>query len=238
MAKAATNVRIVVGSFVGGVIGILLGMTPGHAIGQKGQSSDISQYRNTDTAQPSSAFGQNVSHVDTSRASAMQILGTLGDATSLENYRARAIERIRQLSPSAVVFASVTFNRPISTNEIDHILREVSPEVLGFRSFPDGKGMIPYGNGGDSIDKKLEGLEREISVHMKTLNGVDNFRILNGYVSARVRGSVADLGEILKNRNVYLVDVDGSESVSVDVYDQLENTQIDDDVKYNNDQNR
>ena len=123
------------------------------------------------------------------------------DNESLEAYRTRNIERLSMLSENEIVKAAVTFEKVLSEDEVKQVLgNEVSIIRVRIKSYPEGSGKIPFPPTQEDRDKNKI-IEKTIG------NKIEGFRLIDGYVSADIRGKKHELQMISENPLVFDVSI-------------------------------
>jgi hypothetical protein len=123
------------------------------------------------------------------------------DNESLEAYRTRNIERLSMLSENEKVKAAVTFEKVLSEDEVKQVLgNEVSIMRVRIKSYPEGSGKVPFPSTQEDRDKDKI-IEKAIG------NKIEGFRLIDGYVSADIRGKKHELQMISENPLVFDVNI-------------------------------
>lgn len=115
-------------------------------------------------------------------------------------YKSNAMRRLASLSSTSAQAAAVTFTSPLAIEEVESILGEVEIHRLRFVSKPFGGGKVSY-------PPATENMEPSVAQYMEEHNGANDFRLVDGYVAAEIRGTTASLQSLQKSEYVFLVDV-------------------------------
>ncbi len=115
-------------------------------------------------------------------------------------YKSNAMRRFASLSPTDTQIAAVTFISPLAIEEVESILGKVEIRRLRFVSKPFGGGKLSY-------PPAAENMELSIAEHMKEHHGVNDFRLVDGYVAAEIQGTTTSLQSLQESEHVFLVDV-------------------------------
>ncbi len=115
-------------------------------------------------------------------------------------YKSQAMHRLNSLPPESFQTASVTFIGPLTIEEVEKILDGVDIRRLRFVSKPFGGGELSY-------PPVTGNMEQSVTKYMIEHNGIDDFRLIEGYVAAEIQGATAVLQSIQKKAHVFLVDV-------------------------------
>jgi len=121
-------------------------------------------------------------------------------------YRNRNLQRLAMISEYEETAAVVTFNRPLTEKEVEEVLGKVAIGAVKFNSYPEGVGEIPFPLD-DKERRMLLAYEREIGNKMKKLNNISEFRLIDGYVAARVFGNKRELQRIAADPRVFDVNI-------------------------------
>jgi hypothetical protein len=123
------------------------------------------------------------------------------DNESLEAYRTRNTERLSMIPENEKVKAAVTFEKVLSEDEVKQVLgNEVSIIRVRIKSYPEGSGKIPFPPTQEDRDKNKI-IEKAIG------NKIEGFRLIDGYVSADIRGKKHELQMISENPLVFDVSI-------------------------------
>ncbi|WP_042699326.1 hypothetical protein [Thermococcus sp. PK] len=103
-------------------------------------------------------------------------------------------ERLNSLRDGEVVSATITFKRPLRKSELLRLLgNNVKIIAVRYKSYPKGIGQMPYPMEVNE-SKELEHLEEKLRVELKEKSGIKEFRLIEGFISAKV---IAPKEEIL-----------------------------------------
>ncbi len=128
-------------------------------------------------------------------------------AEDLSAFATRAEQRLMSLEDAKNrYFAIVTFRKPVSESELDRITAGADVLSAKYISYPDGIGEIPYPITGD-VRSRLNAMEEDIKTQMAGYNDVHDFKLISGFVAAKLSGGKEDLVKIRQNRVVFVVDV-------------------------------
>ncbi|MPW39884.1 hypothetical protein GBV73_09450 [Thermococcus sp. 101 C5] len=116
-------------------------------------------------------------------------------------------ERLNSLRDGEVVSATITFKRPLRKSELLRLLgNNVKIVAVRYKSYPKGIGQMPYPMEVNE-SKELEHLEEKLRVELKEKSGIKEFRLIEGFISAKVIAPKEELVRILKSKDVFDVNV-------------------------------
>jgi hypothetical protein len=121
-------------------------------------------------------------------------------------YRNKNLQRLATISEDEKVAAVVTFIRPLTEEEVKSVLGKVAIGSVKFKSYPEGVGEIPFPLD-DKERRMLLIYEKEIGDKMKKLNGISEFRLIDGYIAARIFGNKHELQRISEDPRVFDVNI-------------------------------
>ncbi len=123
----------------------------------------------------------------------------------LTAYKGNSRLRLMSLPPSAGTErkAAVTFTAPLTLNEVEDLLSNVTIHRLRYVSHPRGGGKVSYPLPTDNVQH----LETAITEDMREREGIRDFRLIDGFVAAEVQGHVVGLQSLQNDARVFLVDV-------------------------------
>ncbi|WP_145973149.1 hypothetical protein [Thermococcus barophilus] len=116
-------------------------------------------------------------------------------------------ERLKSLRNGEVVSATITFKRPLRKSELLRLLgNNVKIVAVRYKSYPVGIGQMPYPIEVNESEE-LRHLEEKLRIELKEKNGINEFRLIEGFVSAKVVAPKEDLLRISKLEEVFDVNV-------------------------------
>jgi bifunctional DNA-binding transcriptional regulator/antitoxin component of YhaV-PrlF toxin-antitoxin module len=125
----------------------------------------------------------------------------ISDYKSFEAYRTRNIERLSMLSENEEVDAVVTFEKLLSEEEVKRALgNELKSIQVKIKSYPEGTGQISFPHTPEDREEH-EMMEKVIG------KNIEEFRLIDGYVSANICGTKHELQMISENPLVFDVNL-------------------------------
>lgn len=116
-------------------------------------------------------------------------------------------ERLNSLRDGEVVSATITFKRPLRKSELLRLLgNNVKIVAVRYKSYPKGIGQMPYPMEVNE-SKELEHLEEKLRVELKEKSGIKEFRLIEGFISAKVIAPKEELIRLLKSKDVFDVNI-------------------------------
>jgi len=126
---------------------------------------------------------------------------------SLIQFRNQQIEILFNATGNDAAEATVTFRYPISKTELINSLIDVKIGSKVYKSYPEGTGSLPGTIDFEQSPDFLRELEQRLGKELKEANGITDFRLFDGYISAKVHGNLAALQNIARSPHVFLVDI-------------------------------
>ncbi|NJE00052.1 hypothetical protein E3E26_09735 [Thermococcus sp. LS1] len=116
-------------------------------------------------------------------------------------------ERLNSLRDGEVVSATITFKRPLRKSELLRLLgNNVKIIAVRYRAYPKGIGQMPYPMEVNESEK-LKRLEKNLRKELQEKQGVKEFKLIEGFISAKVIAPKEDLLRISKLEEVFDVNV-------------------------------
>jgi len=116
-------------------------------------------------------------------------------------------ERLNSLRDGEVVSATITFKRPLRKSELLRLLgNNVKIVAVRYKSYPVGIGQMPYPLEVNESEK-LKRLEENLRKELQEKQGIKEFKLIEGFISAKVIAPKEELVRILKSKDVFDVNV-------------------------------
>lgn len=193
--------------------------------------------------------GENIAIVHYGNLTYIASKPNIHSKEDLETYKQRGKNRLIELvktHPDEKIFAIVTFKKPLSEQKLNDMLKEndVFAYMVRYVSYPEGSGAHPWPISNDERDI-LEKMSKSIKNNFIVLyndsknkklgenkNSIDwaNFKLIDGYVAAKVHAKPKNLLKLQEHQDVFMVDcgsIEFEENYSVsevratdDIYDE------------------
>lgn len=116
-------------------------------------------------------------------------------------------ERLNSLRDGEVVSATITFKRPLRKSELLRLLgNNVKIVAVRYKSYPKGIGQMPYPLEVNESEK-LKRLEENLKKELQEKQGIKEFKLIEGFVSAKVIAPKEELIRLLKSKDVFDVNI-------------------------------
>ena len=116
-------------------------------------------------------------------------------------------ERLRSLRNGELVSTTITFKRPLRKSELLRLLgNNVKIVAVRYKSYPEGIGQMPYPLEVNESEK-LKRLEENLKKELQEKQGIKEFKLIEGFVSAKVIAPKEELIRLLKSKDVFDVNV-------------------------------
>lgn len=125
------------------------------------------------------------------------------DWEDLVAYKEEARQRHAWASTGKQFFAAITFTSPLTSEEVEDLLKNVEVVRLRYISNPWGGGETIY----PPDLERLTHLEQSVGESQSELNGIEDFVLVEGFVAAKVYLHANEIQELTNDERVFLVDI-------------------------------
>ncbi|HIH72586.1 MAG: hypothetical protein PWP49_430 [Thermococcaceae archaeon] len=106
-----------------------------------------------------------------------------------------------------IVSATITFKRPLRKYEVLRLLgNNVKIIAVRYKSYPEGIGQMPYPMEVEESERLMK-LEEHLRKELKEKNGIKDFKLIEGFISAKVIAPKEELVRIANLKDVLDINV-------------------------------
>ncbi|MCA6214855.1 hypothetical protein GBV73_08580 [Thermococcus sp. 101 C5] len=135
------------------------------------------------------------------------VVPVIGNKTELLQFVQQNKERLNALKNGEIVSATITFKRPLRKYEVLRLLgNNVKIIAVRYKSYPEGIGQMPYPMEVEESERLMK-LEEHLRKELKEKNGIKDFKLIEGFISAKVIAPKEELVRIANLKDVLDINV-------------------------------